>query len=420
MIAKAPRGTKDVLPYESYKWHYVEDNIREITRLFGYKEIRTPTFEHTELFERGVGETTDVVQKEMYTFDDKGGRSITLKPEGTAGAVRAYIEGGLHSMAQPIKMYYLTPVFRYEKPQTGRLREHHQFGLEVFGAPEASVDAEIIILAMTLFSRLNIKGLELRINSIGCPACRPRYHTVLKEYLAGHLDEMCSNCKQRFERNPLRSLDCKEENCKRIALNAPVILDYLCDECKQHFDELQQYLKAADIPYKVDPMIVRGLDYYTKTVFEIIFSEDESELTVCGGGRYDGLVKLCGGPDTPGAGFGMGLERLIMVLEKRKAMIPESDNLKVMFITKGDKARRKAFQLLDSLRREGIPADMDHLDRSMRAQFKYADKTGVPCVCILGEDEIENKQVKIRDMATGQESAISMERLIPYLKDNLK
>jgi histidyl-tRNA synthetase len=229
---------------------------------------------------------------------------------------------------------------------------------------------------MTLFSRLNIKGLELRINSIGCPACRPRYHTVLKEYLAGHLDEMCSNCKQRFERNPLRSLDCKEENCKRIALNAPVILDYLCDECKQHFDELQQYLKAADIPYKVDPMIVRGLDYYTKTVFEIIFSEDESELTVCGGGRYDGLVKLCGGPDTPGAGFGMGLERLIMVLEKRKAMIPESDNLKVMFITKGDKARRKAFQLLDSLRREGIPADMDHLDRSMRAQFKYADKTG--------------------------------------------
>ncbi|NLX70174.1 MAG: histidine--tRNA ligase [Clostridiales bacterium] len=420
MIAKAPRGTKDVLPYESYKWHYIEDAVREITRLFDYKEIRTPTFEHTELFERGVGETTDVVQKEMYTFEDKGGRSITLKPEGTAGTVRAYIEGGLHSLAQPIKMYYITPVFRYEKPQTGRLREHHQFGVEVFGAPQASIDAEIIALAMTLLDKLNVKNLELNINSIGCPVCRPKYHTVLKEYLAEHLNDMCDNCKERFERNPLRSLDCKEEKCKKATMNAPVMLDYLCDECEQHFEELKQYLEASNIPFKVNPMIVRGLDYYTKTVFEIIYNGNGSGLTVCGGGRYDGLVALCGGPDTPGAGFGMGLERLIMVLEEQGAMISEPDRLQVMFITRGEEARYKAFQMISSLRQEGIPADMDHLGRSIRAQFKYADKLNVPYVCILGQDEIEKDQIKIRDMETGKETDIPMDQLVYCLKEMLE
>jgi len=416
MLTQATKGTKDVLPDESYKWHYVEGRIREITRLFGYKEVRTPTFEHTELFERGVGDTTDVVQKEMYTFTDKGGRSITLKPEGTAGVVRAYIEGRLYAQPQPIKMYYITPVFRYERPQAGRLREHHQFGVEVFGAPEASVDAEIISLAVTLFDRLNIKNLELNINSIGCPSCRPRYHQVLKEYLSGQLDQLCSNCKQRFDRNPLRILDCKEERCRQVVASVPVILDFLCDECKAHFDGLKRYLDAAGIPYKVNPMIVRGLDYYTKTVFEFISRDIGAQGTVCGGGRYDGLVGLCGGPETPGAGFGMGIERLLLVMENQGVEIPPPPKLDVMFITVGDEARFQAFKLVRDLRLKGISADMDHVGRSIKAQFKYADKLNIPRVCIMGEDELKNGCVKVRDMASGREEPVPMNEIVAYLE----
>lgn len=420
MLTQAPRGTKDVLPDESYKWHYIEDIIREITRLFGYKEVRTPTFEHTELFERGVGDTTDVVQKEMYTFLDKGGRSITLKPEGTAGAVRAYIEGRLYTLPQPVKMYYITPVFRYENPQAGRLREHHQFGVEVFGAPDASVDAEIITLAMALFERLNIENLELNINSIGCPVCRPKYHEALKEYLSAHLDELCHNCRRRFDRNPLRILDCKEEKCKKVVTAVPVILDFLCQECRLHFEDLQRYLDAAGIAYNVNPVIVRGLDYYTKTVFEIISRDIGAQGTVGGGGRYDGLVGLCGGPDTPGAGFGMGLERLLMVLENQGIAIPEPDKLDVLFVTIGDEARFKAFQMIKDLRAVGVSADMDHVGRSIKAQFKYADKINVPRVCIIGEDEIQQGNVKIRNMASGEETIIPMDEVISYFEQQLK
>jgi histidyl-tRNA synthetase len=416
MLTQAPKGTKDVLPDESYKWHYVEGMIREVTRLFGYKEVRTPTFEHTELFERGVGDTTDVVQKEMYTFIDKGGRSITLKPEGTAGAVRAYIEGRLYAQPQPVKMYYITPVFRYEKPQAGRLREHHQFGVEVFGAPDASVDAEVISLAAALFERLNIKNLELNINSIGCPNCRPRYHQALKEYLSEQLDELCSNCRQRFDRNPLRILDCKEEKCRQVVASVPVILDFLCDECRAHFESLKRYLDAADISYKVNPMIVRGLDYYTKTVFEFISRDIGAQGTVCGGGRYDGLVGLCGGPETPGAGFGMGIERLLLVMENQGVEIPQPSNLDVMFITVGDEARFKAFKLVKDLRLRGISADMDHVGRSIKAQFKYADKLKVPRVCVIGEDELRQGCVKIRDMASGQEETVPVNEIIPYFE----
>jgi histidyl-tRNA synthetase len=416
MLTQAPKGTKDVLPDESYKWHYVEGMIREVTRLFGYKEVRTPTFEHTELFERGVGDTTDVVQKEMYTFIDKGGRSITLKPEGTAGAVRAYIEGRLYAQPQPVKMYYITPVFRYEKPQAGRLREHHQFGVEVFGAPDASVDAEVISLAAALFERLNIKNLELNINSIGCPNCRPRYHQALKEYLSEQLDELCPNCRQRFDRNPLRILDCKEEKCRQVVASVPVILDFLCDECRAHFESLKRYLDAADISYKVNPMIVRGLDYYTKTVFEFISRDIGAQGTVCGGGRYDGLVGLCGGPETPGAGFGMGIERLLLVMENQGVEIPQPSNLDVMFITVGDEARFKAFKLVKDLRLRGISADMDHVGRSIKAQFKYADKLKVPRVCVIGEDELRQGCVKIRDMASGQEETVPVNEIIPYFE----
>lgn len=416
MLTKAPRGTKDVLPSESYKWHYLERIIREITELFGYKEVRTPVFEHTELFVRGVGDTTDIVQKEMYTFLDKGNRSITLKPEGTAGVVRAYIEHGLHNLAQPIKMYYITPVFRYENPQAGRLRQHHQFGVEVFGAKEASIDGEIIALAMELFHRLGLKELELNINSIGCPNCRPRYHEVLKKYLEDHLDELCQTCNTRYEKNPLRILDCKNKECGVIVKDAPIILDYLCQECSTHFEELQSFLSAANIDFKVNPMIVRGLDYYTKTVFEIISNQIGAQGTVCGGGRYDGLVKECGGPDTPGAGFGLGLERLLLALESQNLEIPQQEARDVYVVTIGQQARHKAFELLQVMRSNNILADMDHVGRSVKAQFKYADKANVSWVCILGEEELQNNQIKVRSMKDGSEELVSQDKVIDYLK----
>jgi len=416
MLTKAPRGTKDLLPSESYKWHYLENIIREITDLFGYKEVRTPIFEHTELFVRGVGDTTDIVQKEMYTFLDKGNRSITLKPEGTAGVVRAYIEHGLHNVAQPIKMYYITPVFRYENPQAGRLRQHHQFGVEVFGAKEASVDGEIIALAMKLFDRLGLKGLELNINSIGCPTCRPKYHEVLKKYLEDHLDDLCQTCNTRYEKNPLRILDCKNKECGVIVKDAPIILDYLCEECSTHFEELQSFLSAINIEYKINPLIVRGLDYYSKTVFEIISNQIGAQGTVCGGGRYDGLVKECGGPDTPGAGFGLGLERLLLALESQKIEIPKQEARDVYFVTIGQQARYKAFELLQLMRSNNILADMDHVGRSIKAQFKYADKANVSWVCILGEEELQNNQIKVRSMIDGSEELVSQDKVIDYLK----
>lgn len=419
MLTKAPKGTKDILPHDSYKWQYIENKIRYITAQFGFREVRTPIFEHTELFERGVGGTTDIVQKEMYTFEDKGGRSITLKPEGTAGAARAYIENKLYSKPQPIKMYYLTPVFRYERPQAGRLREHHQFGVEVFGADDASMDAEIINLAITLFRELDIKNLELNINSIGCPNCRPVYHKALKEYLGGSLDKLCPTCNERFSKNPLRILDCKEEGCKKVVSGAPIMLDYLCDDCKAHFEALKSYLKSLKLDFKVNPMIVRGLDYYTKTVFEIISNNIGSQGTVCGGGRYDGLVGECGGPSTPGVGFGMGIERLLLVMENQGIQIQDSNRYDAFFVTMGVNARLKAFELVDRLRKLGVKADMDHTNRSVKAQFKYADKQNAPLVCVLGEDELKQDKITIRHMDSGQEMLIPIEKVDQYIMSNL-
>ena len=319
MAIQAPKGTKDVLPGDVYKWQYLEEKFRNIAASYGCREIRTPVFEYTELFERGVGETTDVVQKEMYTFNDKAERSITLKPEGTSPAVRAFVESSLYNEAQPTKLYYFTPVLRYENVQKGRLREHHQFGVEVFGAKEASLDAEIISLAMRVYKELGVKSIELNINSIGCPECRKKYNDALKQFLSENYNEFCGTCKTRFEKNPMRILDCKVPKCKEIVNGAPVILDYLCDECNEHFESLKKYLTAMGIEYKVDPLIVRGLDYYSKTVFEII----NNGITICGGGRYDYLIEEIGGPSMPAMGFGMGIERTILTLEENGIEIPK-------------------------------------------------------------------------------------------------
>ncbi|MEA4853562.1 MAG: histidine--tRNA ligase [Christensenella sp.] len=416
MAVKAPKGTRDVLPQESYKWHYIENIARELTALAGYREIRTPVFEHTELFLRGVGDTTDIVQKEMYTFTDKGNRSITLKPEGTAGVVRAFIEGGLPSSAQPTKMFYLsTPVFRYERPQSGRLREHHQFGLEVFGAADASIDAEVINMALLLFDRVGLKNLRLNINSIGCDQCRPAYHETLKAFLHGHENELCETCKERLERNPLRVLDCKEEGCKKVVKDAPLMIDHLCEDCSEHFEQLKKYLEALGIAYQINPFIVRGLDYYTKTVFEIISDSIGAQGTVCGGGRYDKLIKQIGGPDMPGIGFGMGIERLLLVMENEGIEIPQPSLIDVFLCTRSEAARLRATQLVSELRGKGIKADMDHCARSIKAQFKYADKIGAKIVIVIGEDEMQNGTAVMKTMENGEERVVQQSELGLFL-----
>lgn len=411
MRLQAPKGMKDVTPGESYRWQHVEGVARDLCRAYGFSEARTPVLEHTELFLRGVGDTTDIVQKEMYTFEDKGGRSVTLKPEGTAGVARMFLEHNLFAQAQPTKMYYLyCPVFRYDKPQAGRLREHHQFGVEIYGAARASADAEVIALALDLFSRLNIGGLSVRINSIGCPECRAVYNEKLREYLSGRQGQLCAVCHTRFEKNPLRILDCKEDRCRAVCAAAPSTLGCLCPECKAHFEELQQCLGALDIAFEVDPHIVRGLDYYTKTVFEIIAKSDVYEGTVCGGGRYDGLLSQLGGPSLPAVGFGLGMERLLLVAQAGGS-IPLPPALTVYVAPLGEAARPIAQRLTRQLRAAGIAADTDHAGRSLKAQFKYADKLGAQVVAVLGEDEAARQVVRLKRMSTGQEQEAAWDTL---------
>ncbi len=412
----APKGTKDVGIEESYKWHFIEKTIRDVVAKYGHREIRTPVFEHTDLFLRGVGDTTDIVQKEMYTFLDKGNRSITLKPEGTAGVVRSFVERKLYGGPQPTKMYYLNcPVFRYERPQAGRLREHHQFGIEVFGAKNASLDAEVILVAKELFDTFGITGVELNINSIGCPNCRPAYNEKLKEYLKNNLDNLCKTCNDRYETNPLRILDCKVDSCKEIVADAPTIIESLCDECSDHFDELKSMLEAVGVKYKVNPMIVRGLDYYSKTVFEFVATGIGAQGTVCGGGRYDGLVKQIGGPETAGIGFGMGMERLLLVLESQGIEIKPPVKYDIFICTMGEETRTKAFEILATLRKNGYKADLDHCNRSLKAQFKYANKTGAKNVIVIGGDELMRNVVKLKNMDDGSEQEIKMDELVEKL-----
>ena len=405
-MVNIPKGTKDVLPSESYKWHYVENTAKRIADNYDFKEIRTPVFEHTELFLRGVGETTDIVNKEMYTFEDKGGRSITLKPEGTAGVARSFIENGLSNTALPLKSYYITPVFRYERPQAGRLREHHQFGIEFYGASNPSADAETILVADEIIKTLGLE-VKLNINSMGCKTCRSSYNKALKEYFAPFIDDMCPSCKTRYEKNPLRMLDCKEEGCKKYTLNAPKITDFLCEECSSHFEKVKSYLDIAGLKYEVNPMIVRGLDYYTKTVFEFITVALGTQGTVCAGGRYDGLVEQLGGAPTCCVGFGMGLERVLMLMETMGVNIPEERKVDLYICTMNEKAYEQAFKVARLLRKNNVKTEIDHLGRSVKAQFKYADKIKARFVGTIGEEELENGQISLKDMENGTQEKVS-------------
>lgn len=409
LITNAIKGTLDVLPKESYKIQYVESAVREIAENFGFYEMRTPVFEHTELFQRSVGETTDVVQKEMYTFADKGGRSITLRPEGTAGAARAFLENGLFNEALPQKIYYLTSCYRYEKPQAGRLREFHQFGVEAFGAGSPAQDAEIIALANEVFNYLGVKNLTLEINSIGCPACRAAYQKALKAYFENYKSELCETCNGRLDRNPMRILDCKSPVCSKIAADAPKILDYLCDDCRAHFDAVQQYLNTMQIDFTVNPEIVRGLDYYTRTVFEFVSNEIGAQGTVCGGGRYDGLLEELGGKPMPACGFGMGLERLLLLMDAQNTPFPDRKGCDIYFASMGDKANLEAARLALDLRNEGLSAQFDTVGRGLKAQMKYADKLGALYTVVLGDNELETGKAQLKNMKDGTLTEISLD-----------
>lgn len=417
MLTKAPKGTKDILGDYMASWQNLENTMRGLCRDFGFQEIRTPVFEHTELFQRGVGETTDIVQKEMYTFLDKGKRSITLKPEGTAGVVRAYLERKLYADVQPTKLYYMTPAFRYERPQAGRLRQFHQFGVELFGSDHPAADAEIIAVGATMLERLGITNVELNINSLGDVECRKNYNETLKKFLRENIEGLCPTCRERYEKNPLRILDCKNESCGSIIKDAPLSIDHLGPACKAHFDELLEILDAMGIPYKINPWIVRGLDYYTKTVFEFISNEIGAQGTVCGGGRYNGLIEECGGTATPAVGFGAGIERLLMTIEACKGPDIFNKSLDIFIGCMGKEAIKKAASLVNEFRKNNIHAEMDLLGRSVKAQMKYANKMGAKYAIIIGDNELETNQVTLKNMIEHEQQDISLDEVNEYIKN---
>lgn len=405
MEMQAPKGTKDMLPQDAYKWRYIEETFKSVAKNFGIREMRTPIFEHTELFLRSVGDTTDVVQKEMYTFNDKGNRSITLKPEGTAGAIRAFIENRLFNEAQPTKLYYITPCFRYENVQKGRLRQFHQCGVEICGSKEASMDAEVISFAMEVLKKIGLHNLSLNINNLGCQECRPKYNEALKNYLKENYDNLCSTCKDRFEKNPMRILDCKEKKCNEITKNAPIILDYVCEDCTDHFEKVKKYLEMLNIPFAIDPGIVRGLDYYTKTIFEIL----NDDFTVCGGGRYDKMIEELGGPSMPAIGFAMGIERMIMTLEKEGYDIPNEPLYDIYIGSRGEEAYNASFLLATKLREKGVKTEINHMGRSFKAEMKYANKIGALFTTVLGDDELDTKLIKLKRMSDGEIFEVSLD-----------
>ena len=417
MLTKAPRGTKDIVPAEAYKWNYLEGKFRDLCRLYGYEEIRTPIFEHTELFKRGVGDTTDIVQKEMYTFKDRGDRDLTLKPEGTAGVIRAFIENKMYAETQPTKLFYITPCFRYERPQSGRQRQFHQFGVEAIGSDTPSLDAEVISLAMQFLGEAGLKDLTVSINSVGCPVCREEYNQLLKDYLAAKADVLCDLCNDRRDKNPMRVIDCKNETCQANIVDIPLMADHLCENCKDHFSQLKLYLDEMDINYVVDKKIVRGLDYYKRTAFEIISNDLGAQSTVCGGGRYDGLVEQIGGPSGySGIGFGLGAERLLLTLEAKGVEIGNPNHTDIFVVTIGDKAKLKSFSILKDLRDNHISADKDHLDRSLKAQFKYSNKINAKYTIVIGDDELDKDEATLKNMETGDQKLIKISKLVEELR----
>ena len=416
MALKKPRGTNDFFGEKVEMLEYIESTVRRVCKSFGVKEIRTPMFEYTELFARGVGETTDIVQKEMFTFEDRGGRSLTLKPEGTAGAARAFIENGLYSDAQPTKLFYVTPCFRNERPQAGRYKQFHQFGVECYGSEDARADAEVIALVNEIFKELGLKGISLRINSLGGNECRKKYNAVLKEYIGERLGELCEDCRSRFEKNPLRVLDCKNEHCKEVLSDAPSVLDTLDTGCAEHFNDLKANLDAMGIPYTIDKGIVRGLDYYTRTVFEFVSEEIGAQGTVCGGGRYDNLVKECGGPQMGAVGFAMGFERIMLVLEAQ-GNDPHLENTPFIYIGSiGSSGALKAQEIAITLRKSGIYAEYDTVGRSVKAQLKYADKTNALYNAVIGDDDIAADKIRLKNMESGEACEIKLSELADEIK----
>ncbi|WP_018247734.1 histidine--tRNA ligase [Orenia marismortui] len=419
MNITAPRGTKDILPEDTAKWQYLENITRKIFSSYNFKEIRTPLFEATELFQRGIGEATDIVEKEMYTFEDKGGRSITLRPEGTASVVRSFLENKIYGQAQPTKYFYIGSMFRYERPQAGRYREFHQLGVEVLGSDNPAIDAEIIALGLQLLEELGLDNLELHLNSVGCPKCRAEYREKLINYFKPYLEELCSDCQDRYDRNPLRILDCKVDRGKEFMNNAPKIYEELCEECEDDFDQVKEFLDLLDIDYILDANLVRGLDYYTKTAFEVIYKGLGAQDTIFGGGRYDGLAEEVGGRDIPGIGFAMGMERILLTLEEQGIELPIDNSIDLFITTIGEKANKEAFKYLHKLRKAGLKVEMDYLGRSVKSQMKAADRNNANYSIILGEDELEKGVATIRNMTSGEQIEIKLENLVEEMKKRI-
>jgi len=419
MLTNAPKGTKDILPDQIYKWQFIEKAFHEICTGYGFKEIRTPVFEHTELFTRGVGDTTDIVEKQMYTFDDYAKRSVTLKPEGTSPVVRAFVERKQYAEPQPTKYYYKIPCFRYEKPQSGRLREFHQLGVETFGTDNMIADAEVIAIGKDFMDSLGIKDVELRISSIGCPACRKTHRAALRGFLTDRYDELCDTCKGRYDRNPMRIFDCKSEICQKLIEGAPLMMDYICEECRAAFEDLKDNLNAMEIEFTVDPGIVRGLDYYTKTAFEFVSNNIGAQGTVCGGGRYDNLIEQLGGPPFPGVGFGLGIERLLLVMESNGVKIPEPGATDVFIAVMGERARKYGLLLARKLRNQGVRAEIDSLGRNIKGQFKFADRLKAEYTVIIGDDELAQGKVSLKKMATSEQKLISPEDILMEIKSEV-
>lgn len=415
MLTKAPRGTRDILPSAAPQWQYLEEKFRTLCAQYGFHEIRTPSFEHTELFQRGVGDSTDIVRKEMYTFEDHAGRSITLKPEGTASVVRAYLEHKEYAGLNPAKYFYDTPCFRYEKPQSGRLREFHQFGLEIFGSYKMTADAEVISLAYDFLTSLGLQTVALHINSVGCPACRASYREALLAYLKPHYEELCADCKDRYVRNPMRILDCKVESCRAIVKDAPRMLDYLCEDCRTAFDDLKENLDALAIPFVVDADIVRGLDYYTKTAFEFVTDGIGAQSTICGGGRYDYLVEELGGPAVPGIGFGLGIERLLLLLEAEGIETAKPDQPDALIAVMGKAAHARGLALARDLRRKGLACFMDDNERNFKGQLKYADRLGARYAILIGDNELQKNEASVRDMASSSQTSVAFDKLFDFI-----